>query len=46
MLGERRVRDAEEFELEGLMSEDDVDDGVSEESSAGGRRKEGERAAS
>ena len=43
---ERRVRDAEEFELEGLMSEDD-DDVVSEESSSGGgRRKEGGRVAS
>ncbi len=44
MLAERRVRDAEEFELEGLMS--DNDDEVSEESSAGGRRKEGRRPAS
>ena len=42
MLAERRVRDAEEFELEGLMSDAD-DDEVSEESSAGGRRKEGGR---
>ena len=39
VLPERRVRDAEEFELEGLMSDDEV----SEESSAGGRRKEGGR---
>ena len=44
VLAERRVRDAEEFELEGLMSDDD--DEVSEESSAGGRRKEGGRTTS
>ena len=37
---ERRVRDAEEFELEGLMSEDEADE-ISEGS--GGGRKESQR---
>ncbi|KAK0512997.1 hypothetical protein JMJ35_005014 [Cladonia borealis] len=40
---ERRVRDAEEFELEGLMSDDDEDVVSEESSSGGGRRKEAGR---